>query len=447
MNFQPRLIGIVIGLLGAALGTGIVKGDSPGGNSTIYDPNPRHLWNRLNDALFIRTGPDGLRYGYDELDPLIWQRSRDLLQGDSRKQALAALDEFLLGHGEKLVRDPLGRAWLQHDLWLLFDWAASESSNAPLAERRELELRVSAALRRLELTPREIAALPDNYEQSGTNTALQDFVGGLFKPGSGWVCLQAAGSDMIAPSHGQSFGGRSVFLVMARFPGGAAEAESYLARFAAFQPRWVDVTNVVRYYTGSNTPGIEATNVTSVLNTNLPQFPANTRWALVRRMCVIDSSGEIQPTLVTESIQTRRYLAIKNAVLNGAEALPQQMADFIMDRRNAGRLRTLGAGERDFTAVHFFSNGVDPFEPVGKPATLADFQNYRTRVLLDCFTCHLGAGLYSVQSLTGAFSPARNPLSAVTPSGSPEHEAWATSLWKNHQFDWGLLQGLRLRPD
>jgi hypothetical protein len=30
---------------------------------------------------------------------------------------LAVLDEFISTHGERLVRDPLKRAWLQRDLW------------------------------------------------------------------------------------------------------------------------------------------------------------------------------------------------------------------------------------------------------------------------------------------------------------------------------------------
>src|SRR5947209_2920895 len=38
--------------------------------NTIYDSNPKHLWNRLHEALFIRTAPDWKSYGIDRLDPL-----------------------------------------------------------------------------------------------------------------------------------------------------------------------------------------------------------------------------------------------------------------------------------------------------------------------------------------------------------------------------------------
>jgi hypothetical protein len=98
-----------------------------------YDRNPRHLWNRLHQTLFIRVAPDGTTYGHDRLDPLFWGITRHLLEGPSHRKALDVLDEFLRKRGEKLIRDPLKRAFLQHDLWALFDWAA-----APY-QRRDME--------------------------------------------------------------------------------------------------------------------------------------------------------------------------------------------------------------------------------------------------------------------------------------------------------------------
>src|SRR5207302_2058001 len=89
---------------------------------TVYDSDPYHLWNRLNDALFVRAGPDGIKYGPEELDVLYWHRTMNLLTGASYQQATNVLDEFIDSHGEKLVRDPLKKALLQRDLWALFDW-------------------------------------------------------------------------------------------------------------------------------------------------------------------------------------------------------------------------------------------------------------------------------------------------------------------------------------
>ena len=44
------------------------------------------------------------------------------------------------------------------------------------------------------------------------------------------------------------------------------------------------------------------------MNPQLPQFPAGTEWALVRRMRVLDVNGNIRPTAIIESIQLRHYL-------------------------------------------------------------------------------------------------------------------------------------------
>jgi hypothetical protein len=35
----------------------------------LYDPNPAHIWNWLYEALLIREGPTGTKYGADSLDP------------------------------------------------------------------------------------------------------------------------------------------------------------------------------------------------------------------------------------------------------------------------------------------------------------------------------------------------------------------------------------------
>ena len=45
----------------------------------LYDPDPNHIWNRLYRSLYMRLGPDGREYGYDELDPLLWPSTKYLL--------------------------------------------------------------------------------------------------------------------------------------------------------------------------------------------------------------------------------------------------------------------------------------------------------------------------------------------------------------------------------
>ena len=61
----------------------------------IYHADPEHLWNRLHEALFVHVGPDGVTYGRDRLEPLLWSGSKHLLEEESNKRAVALLEEFL----------------------------------------------------------------------------------------------------------------------------------------------------------------------------------------------------------------------------------------------------------------------------------------------------------------------------------------------------------------
>src|SRR6266487_2126459 len=110
-----------------------------------------------------------------------------------------------------------------------------------------------------------------------------------------WVCVGAGGSSPVAPEHVSAFGGRSVFLVMLRLPEGRHAAVSYLGQLRSFERPWV--------YTGAPREALQ-------LNPEIPQFPTNTQWGLVRRMCVIDTEGRVQPTSIMESIQVRSYVQI-----------------------------------------------------------------------------------------------------------------------------------------
>src|SRR5262247_2312887 len=103
--------------------------------NAIYDSNPDHLWNRLHRAFYVRTARNGEENGHDELDPLLWDRTKHLLVGPSHQQAIKLLDEFLSVNGAALITDPLKRAMLQRDLWAIFDWSA----DTPPSYQREAE--------------------------------------------------------------------------------------------------------------------------------------------------------------------------------------------------------------------------------------------------------------------------------------------------------------------
>src|SRR4051812_48906783 len=59
-----------------------------------YAPDPEHVWNRLHRTLFVRSAPDGTNRRHDT-DPLLYTGGTFLLEGESHRRAIAALDQFL----------------------------------------------------------------------------------------------------------------------------------------------------------------------------------------------------------------------------------------------------------------------------------------------------------------------------------------------------------------
>jgi hypothetical protein len=413
----------------------------PSAENTIYNSDTNHLWNRLNETLFERATQDGKKYGLDELDILYWFRTKNLLVEPSHQQALTILEEFINTHGEKLIRDPLKRALLQRDLWELFDWT-TQYRWENLREREELQKRLAVVIRRIALTTNEIASLPDNYAQAEQNN-LPDLPHGLFQTNGDWVTVgvnvigdgRYGRHDQVAPQHLGSFGYRSEFFVLFHFPNGKPAAISYLNQLNSFEPAWIFPTNKNAHQSDGQ------------LNPNLPQFPTNTEWTLVRRMCVIDSDGNIQQTPIIESIQARTYLNIpanrpENLVFSESLAKDQQFFEFEMSRRQNGALRAVAKDEKDFLPKLGRSMMEDAFESETN-VTAKDLSNWQGLSLENCAACHIpGPGIYSVLTynrqrfisadVSGKFPPALSEFRAEDFSVSRKYT----------RFEWGLLQGL-----
>jgi hypothetical protein len=453
---MKSLLTILVAVFG--LTVRLVAADTQGEN-TIYDSNPKHLWNRLNQTLFERTAADGKKYGLDELDILYWANTTNLLSHSSRQAAFAVLDEFIKTHGEKLISDPVKRALLQRDLWQLFDWTTfhherpndihrSFSKNFPLVTS-ELQSRLAIMIRRLALTSNEIAALPDNYAPAD-DKRLPELPHHLFDTNGDWVTLGISRyiSD-VAPTHSHNFGARSGFSILLHVPENRPAAISYLDQlrnFAQENRSWV-------YRTNRNTSGFaNAPKELLVLNPATPQFPTNTEWALVRRMCLIDSQGNIQLSPLIENIQVRRYLQIKRAFgdprFSMHTNIVQQFFEFQLDRRHNAHLRSVATNDMGYPFVQFMGKGIDPFEADygsdhQKPM---DSAKLREQLLQTCFSCHSDPGIFSVLSYTGfSGSPDQiHPLD-LTPM-DPTLAGRDAIYWKQSQYSWGLLQGL-WRPE
>jgi len=417
------------------LGTLVLPSDGASLETAVYDPNPNHLWNRLNETLFVRTAQDGKKYGLDELDILYWYRTTHLLAGPSHQYALSVLDEFINTHGEKLVHDPVKKAFLQRDLWALFDWAAEGIDWDYVAERRALLQRLAIAIQRLELTTNEIAALPDNYVVAERNR-LSDLPRGMFQTNGDWIAVGVNDVELTAPAHVRGFGGRSVFTVRFHDADGRQAGLDYLKRLGAVKPMFIYTTN-------------SDLHEELGLNPALPEFPANSQWGLVRQMCVIDTEGRIQSTHVVESIQVRTYLNFNR--FYGYAPLdrnpPQHFDEFRMSRDANAGLVSIASDERVFASNNrFFSKGFDPF-PENRTWQTNDLTVHGNIVLKNCMECHPGPGIFSVNSFTRFLSGGPSFQTPQMMDFAPDREASATVNWKKRQFEWGLLRGLWMQID
>ncbi|HEV3214184.1 MAG TPA: hypothetical protein VGZ27_00590 [Vicinamibacterales bacterium] len=425
--------------------------------SEIYNPDPQHLWNRLHETLLVRVGPSGREYGRDRVDPLLWVGSTYLLQGASHEKAVGLLNEFVATHAEKLIVDPLKRAILQRDLWMVADWldgdhvaSGKPMLNAQALRAATLRLRrpLNTAVARLALTPPQIRQLPDNYAASAAAGGVPS---DLFAIGGPWVSVGPS-SGPVAPSHvnDEGPGKNSVFLVFIRLPGGRDATLKYLNRLRSFdEPLWMDTLDpamkpFLPYYP----------------NPDVPQFPAGTQVALVRRALLIDSSGEITPSRLTESVQLRTYRRI-------GEMTPQVFLDahrtedaffaragqdfreFRLSRAalfsgRGGGLMPVGQDEKDYPT--FSAHGNDAFDeaversPGGVDADAG-------RIVAGCHDCHSAPGIYSFNShypfrlLSGPASKGQARLSELSLADA---ERIAVSL-KRQRPEWRALKPLLMR--
>ena len=419
---------------------GLARAEEPKGKPPVcvalYHRDHDHLWNRVHAALFIRSGPDGKDYGLDRLEPLLWEDSDRLLSGKSADRAAAVLDEFLRDKGESLIEDPLKHAVLQRDLWLVANWAAGSSSD----ESKRLLERLARVIRRLAPTSDQVAKLPDNYAQAVASKRFADrfdlgrpdrayLPPDLFRADGPWVCVGRVDGPT-APGHLQESGGNrftnSAFLVFLKLPAGRDATLDFLKRLAAFdKPPYLP-----------NTDAQTKRAFPSLPNPGLPQWPKGTEVALVRRALLIDSSGNVVPSPITESVQLRamrvdtpvltgKTLAelersLPGDVVNGygpdmpveqrariGRAAPdaQAFAEFRLRRvalfaGEAGGLYD-ATGERD-VKTGFNAHSRDQFADRERPAGMA--APFPERVIgATCIGCHRFPGVYGFNSFHESF--------------------------------------------
>ena len=426
-------LGLIILLMGAASAPPAV---------TVYAESPQHIWNRLHQRFFVRTAWDGTTYGADELDPLLWLETKYLLSGPSHQQALAELNQFLSSHAEHQIADPLKRAMFQRDMWAVFDWLESAENGSP-ESRAALQKRLATIISRVALSRQQILSLSDNYAQAvASKTFSQQYDSAksdvaflpadLLDANGPWVCLGRIGG-LTAPSHSDFTSGRSVFLVFLRLPQGRDAALAYLEQLRNFPDPLVP--NHKEFYELLRNVGDGASLVP---NPRLPQFPAGTEVALVRRMILIDDKGQPEVSPITESVQIRVYRDVPSRPTwkQGSFRDFQDVDEFRLSRQRlfageSGGLRPLAPNAQGFP--QFMSHGMDEFE------TEPDTHEHRTapvrmHLLETCGECHDAPGIHSLISYV------RGPFLLSDPP-APMDLRESTPL----QEEQGAVEQLRLR--
>lgn len=381
-------------------------------NFLPYATDPNHIWNRVHRQLSLRRDINGKTWGCDDVDPLLWQTTKHVLESPAYQETVRLLDEFTSTHAETLIRDPLPRALFQRDLWAVFSWLGSTTEDHR-QERAELDRRLAVIIKAMALTQPEIQGLPDNYLQvRGLKTS-----DGLALPDNSgdWLLIGRDDGKPAARFHSIFFS-RSMFLVYLKLPPGATDAGKYLEAMRAYV-RQRPKTDDCQQHPCSP-----------------PQFPVGTELALVRRAILMDSTNRPVVSPITESIQLRRYISVpagKNIDYDGGT---QQVAELQLTRSGFPQatiaLRQLGNDETQFRV--FMTHGIDAFEgteaSTGTPGV----------VLQACHACHQGTGVISFTTYSRV--QAERDLFVPVHLTTEENEAAITIKFLQKSNMWKLLQ-------
>jgi hypothetical protein len=292
------------------------------GPLALFDTDPQHLWNRLFAAFYIRESklparPDGPPVkrieGGDWIDFFGWSGTSYWSEPEVCERLNLALTEFIDGHGERLLEDPLRRAVLQRDLWAAFDFLIGQNierfgTREEQRRRRDVAARLAVIMRALAQPRETLEGLPDNYRAavaSGHFAAEHHFDSapdylppGLLTAQDEWVeidfyqpNLHEDLADRFITLHTRNYRGRSYFRIFYRFPGGREALADFL--------EYVDAEGVDWRFAAQN--GFIR------LKPDVRQVPAGTEVALVQFMMALDDQLRPTPTRIVESVRLRTF--------------------------------------------------------------------------------------------------------------------------------------------
>lgn len=432
-------------------------------STTIFDADPQHLWNRIHATFFVRTGPDDKVYGVDHLEPPLWRDSKHLFQETTAKLVDDLLRELIRSHDDRCFRDPLKRAILQRDLWLVASWRAT----FPDAKSSETLRLLAKAIGHLALTSDEITKLPDNYADAIKSRKFPTAIdperlsagylpADLLDPQGAWVCVGRT-DNPTAPGHlirtSTPFE-NSVFFVFVKHAEGRDAGLAFLKKLME-QEKPLLMEEIDSTRDGLRTPR---------LNLDAPQLPVGSQLVLVRRMMLIDHRRQLVASPVTESVQIREITTQAKPDSVTEEDLKlatKRRADFKFELSRAALFRGEAGGLQDVSdkldlKTGFLGAETDPFLETSR----LDTQENRLKAWRDsllnfgtnresCAQCHPSATTYGTLSLQRMWSfqespeetRAMAPMFPIAPMERQEVDQ-RTIRWKEKQPEWLHLQEL-----
>jgi hypothetical protein len=374
---------------------------------SLYDKDPNHVWNRLYSALMARA-PEPDAVVNDLLDPPFWHNTKHLRDGETNRAAVVLLAEFVNGQPRPDSMSALQRAVKQRDLLWIFHWLAHHNrgpKNEWPTPERELAGALVRAIRSVALTPEEIRKLPDNYALAFKSpdivTAFNAANPAPFLPkdlladDGPWIALEPpndGGDDGLAATvHFMAFFGRSAFEVRMRHPEGRAAGEAYLKQLAAMPEPLVKEKPAAPIAVFGQDRG-------PWVNPATPQFPPGTVWALVRRAVLADTSGLPVVSPLVTSVQIRVYRSMDSSPGEGQTFFEWETRRALLLGKGGFHLTT----PLDQLYAYFpgaLHGRADPIEASHRKQDSL----HRKQDPLNCFVCHMGPGIHSVQSRLRVF--------------------------------------------
>jgi hypothetical protein len=409
---------------------------------------PPPAFAQLYDAVMVRQGADGKKYGANELEPLLWHKSRFLLEGETRERFVAAFDAFAKLSDEKIqAHTPVQRALLQRVLWAVFDWSIGKAAKTEGVKHRALQRKLAKLIRRVALSTDAIRALPDtfaatvkakryNAEHDPDAPLKPFFPADLFDPKGPWICLHPDSRGAFAEMHGKDLQWRSAFTIFMSLPGGRDATTRYIKELNDFRTPWTTERPSEEKLV---MPADRGSRILIFVHPDTPQFPVGTSFALVRRALLIDTERKLVASPLIESIQVRAHLDVD--LLNRRHP-PFAVAEFHMEPAKLlsggeADLRSLTRGGGSFGSFDLFLHRGRP-DPIEHPK----YARHTPRAgIRGCTSCHRGVGIHSVVSRNRLFIP-KTLMPPIFRSQAPGLSHNLTIRKKTGVASWGLLQGL-----